>query len=178
MKHFTIEQKFFFSESLRILFSFCIFFVFTIPLFYKIILLIISDTFDCGFSKLFFKEWIDPNTEVYQISDKVCDTIGYTFLLIYLWTSMFLCKKYNSILTVMYFYRLIGTLLYIIFQERQYLLYFPNFFLESSLIFTGLKQFSISKKYLPIFFALMIFWKLLQEYYLHIFKKSHPNAIL
>ena len=178
MSKLSVEQKFFLSESIRVLFAFCIFYLCLFPLFYKIILLIISDSFDCGLSKLFFPEWIDPNTEIYQISDKITDTVCYTFLLIYLWQSRYLSEKSNIFLTVLYLYRFIGTTLYIVLQNRQCLLYFPNFFLESSLILTGMKQFSISKVYLPFLFAFMIFWKFAQEYYLHVYKENHPKAIL
>lgn len=178
MSKLSVEQKFFLSEWIRVLFTLCVFYICLFPLFYKILLLVISDSFDCGFSKLIFGDWIDPNTEMYQISDKITDTVCYTFLLIFLWQSHYLSEKSNIFLTILYLFRFIGTMLYIVLQNRQYLLYFPNFFLESSLIFTGMKQFSIPNIYLPFLFVLMIFWKFIQEYYLHVYKENHPNAIL
>ena len=49
----TIEQQFFISEGLRIFLSIFILLVLCMPVFYKILLVMITDSIDCGISKFF-----------------------------------------------------------------------------------------------------------------------------
>lgn len=171
------KDNLFISQGFRILVSVIILFLIHIPLFYKIILIIISDSLDCGIPKLLFDDWINPNTNLYQISDKVTDLCTYFILLFYLFHIQYLNKKENTILSVLLFYRCIGEILFFTTQERNYLLFFPNFFLETSLILTGKKYFQISDKYTPFLIIGMVLLKLTQEYYLHIYKKNKYNEI-
>lgn len=169
----STEQDFFISEGLRIFLTIFILFVLCMPVFYKVVLIMITDSIDCGISKFFFQEWVDPNTDLYQISDKITDIITYIILLIYIIRIKYLEEKKNNFLIFLLSFRLIGEILYFSTQERYFLLFFPNFFLETLLVLVGVKHFEIDEYYLP-FFAICIFlWKLLQEYYLHVYKENH-----
>ena len=101
------------------------------------------------------------------------DVITYLILLAYIIHIRYLDDKKNNFLILLLSYRLIGEILYFATKERYFLLFFPNFFLETLLVLVGVKHFKVDEYYLP-FFAICIFlWKLLQEYYLHVYKQNH-----
>ena len=52
----TIEQQFFISEGLRVFLSIFILLVLCMPVFYKVLLVMITDSIDCGISKFFFDD--------------------------------------------------------------------------------------------------------------------------
>ena len=167
----TPIQNLFLSQGFRVFFTIFVLFLIHIPLFFKVILIIISDFFDNSIPlRKMFPEWIDPNTEIYQISDKITDLVTYYILFIYLFRYRYLERKENLILFLLLFYRSIGEIVFFITKERKTLVFFPNFFLEISLLFIAMKYFNLSKKYLPFFIILIILWKIAQEYYLHIYK--------
>lgn len=166
----TTEQNFFISEGLRVFATLFILLLLHIPFFYKVILVMITDSLDCGISKIFFNDWIDPNTNLYQISDKITDLVTYFILFGYTINSKYLEKKKNIFLSFLLFYRFIGEICFFSTQKRLFLVLFPNFFLETLFVFVGMKHFDIAETYLPIFACCIIFWKLVQEYYLHIYK--------
>lgn len=167
----TPKENLFISQGFRILSTLFILFLLHIPLFYKIILVMLSDSLDCGIPKLFFSDWVNPNTNLYQISDKITDMVTYFILLFYFFRVKYLEKKENILLSILLFYRLIGEIIFFITQDRYYLLIFPNFFLETSLVLTGRKYFELPESYNPLLVVGIILWKLCQEYYLHIYKE-------
>lgn len=166
----TLKENLFLSQGLRIFSTLFILCLLHIPVFFKVILVMITDSLDCGIPKLIFHDWADPNTNLYQISDKITDMLTYFILLLYFFQVKYLERKENIILSVLLFYRCIGEIIFFMTQDRYYLLIFPNFFLETSLILTGKKYFQIPDAYNPIFFLGIILWKIIQEYYLHIYK--------
>jgi hypothetical protein len=166
----TSKQNLFISEGLRLFATIFILFILHIPLFYKILLIILTDSFDCGLPNLFFQDWIDCNTNLYQFLDKTVDLISYIILFSHVVYIKHLEKDKNLILGFLLFYRTIGEICFFVFENRLFLLFFPNFFLETLLIFVGMKYFKISNVYLPCFMFLMILWKFFQEYYIHIHK--------
>lgn len=167
----TPIQNLFLSQGFRVFFTLFVLFFLHIPLFFKLILIIISEFFDnCFPLRRSFPDWIDPNTEIYQISDKITDLVTYYILFIYLVGIQYLERKENLILFLLLFYRSIGEIIFFITKDRKFLIFFPNFFLEICFLFIGMKYFRLSKKYLPFFIILIILWKLIQEYYLHIYK--------
>lgn len=173
MLFITIKEQFFISEGLRIFLTLFILLVLCMPVFYKVLLVMITDSIDCGISKFLFHDWVDPNTDLYQMSDKITDIITYIILLFYVIYIKYLDEKKNNFLGFLLCYRLIGEILYFSTRDRYFLLFFPNFFLETLLVLVGVKHFKIDEYYLP-FFAICIFlWKLLQEYYLHVYKENH-----
>lgn len=167
----TPIENLFISQGFRVFFTLFVLLLIHIPLFFKVVIITISDFFDNSIPlRRVFPDWIDPNTEIYQISDKITDLITYFILLFYLFQIKYLERKKNLILFVFLFYRLIGEIIFFVTKERKVLVFFPNFFLEFSLLFIGMKYFNISKKFLPFLTILVIIWKILQEYYLHIYK--------
>ena len=167
----TPIQNLFISHGFRVFFTLFVLFLIHIPLFFKVILIMISDFFDnCIPLRRIFPDWINPNTEMYQISDKITDLVTYYILFLYLFRSQYLERKENLILFILLLYRSIGEIIFFITKERKFLIFFPNFFLEVSFMFIGMKYVNLSKKYLPFFIILIIIWKLVQEYYLHIYK--------
>ena len=142
-----------------------------IPIFIKIPLIILTDSIDCGIPHFLFDEWIDCNTDIYQTSDKITDMICYTLLLVYILHSGGLSSKYNYLLILLFIYRLIGTYLFLIKKDTTYLFYFPNFFLEICFGLVLINNFLILKNYKEIILIVIVIYKLILEYYLHIYKK-------
>lgn len=123
----TIVRNLFLTEIIRILFVTVLLFWVKIPLFYKIFLVILSDSIDCRIAKWFVNEWADPNGNLYQLSDKVTDTITNGIMLFYVISNDYLENYQNNILTFLYLYRLIGFFFFLIFLDRNLLFYFPCF---------------------------------------------------
>lgn len=180
-RDFTMDKKeyrLFISQIIRILLTIFILLIKDIPLFAKIILIMLFDSIDCGISKYLYEDWISCDTEIYQKSDKIIDIICYLLLAISISYEKAYMKKYVYIIFGLFFYRFIGTILYIITNIREYLFYFPNFFLEYTLLTSLAIYFPKVCKYMWLIIPFMIVIKLLQEYYLHIYKVSTYNCSL
>ena len=158
------KQLLYYAELVRIILTIVILSL-PIPLFVKIILIMISDLIDCAKIYHSYFDWIDCKSEIYQRLDKITDSICYTILLFYILNYGGLSVNYNYILIGLVIYRLIGTYLFIKKNNRKYLFYFPNFFIEMSLLFSIITHFDISYKYSLI--PLVIIFKLFQEYIMH-----------
>ena len=79
-------------------------------LYVKIILIILTDTFDCSrVHRLLFQDWINCNTDTYQRSDKITDTICYVLLFLYLVRYAGLSCQSNYVLMFLLAYRIVGT---------------------------------------------------------------------
>lgn len=174
----TISRNLLLSEIFRIVFVLLVLYGTKIPVFYKIVLVILSDSFDCRVPKWIFHDWVDPNSNLYQVSDKITDTISYGIQLYYIVSIDYLSKIQQNIVLFLYTFRLIGVFFFLLFLERIILIYFPNFFLEVLFVFVMVKHFEIPEKYIPYLLFLVGVWKFLQEYYLHIYKEEHPNSFL
>ena len=169
------EKKLFLSQFIRIITTIIIIYFLDIPIFMKILLIMLIDRIDCGVLALRFllksEKWIDCDTIIYQKSDKIIDIICYTLLLFYIIDNGSLSVNYNYLIILLFIFRLIGLYLFIIKNNRNYLFYFPNFFLEISLILLIIDYFSIFKKYKLIIILLIFVYKIIFEYYLHYNKK-------
>lgn len=173
-----ITRKLIIAEIIRVLFVCVVLFGTKIPLFYKIILIMVSDSFDSRVPKWIFDEWVDSNGSLYQISDKITDTISYGILLYHVISTRYLEEYQNQILSFLYFLRLIGITLFLFYKMEILLFYFPNFFLEFLLVFVLVKYFELCRECTPYLICLAVIWKISQEYYLHVYKKDHPNSLL
>ena len=82
------EKKLFLSQFIRIIITIIIIYFLNIPIFMKILLIMLSDRIDCGVLALRFllksEKWVDCDTSIYQKSDKMIDIICYTLLLFYI----------------------------------------------------------------------------------------------
>lgn len=171
------KQKLLASEMIRIIATVLILYKLNIPIYMKILLIILADLIDCDFPRLLFgiNNWIDCKEIYYQIVDKITDTICYTLLLIYILNNGGLSSNYNNLLIILFLYRFIGTYLFIIKNERKFLFYFPNFFLEICLGLFIINDFPRLTKYKGYIVICIIIYKIIQEYYLHIYKVKVEN---
>ena len=165
------EKKLFLSQFIRIIITIIIIYFLNIPIFMKILLIMLIDTIDCPKYVLKSEKWVNCDTSIYQKSDKIIDIICYTLLLFYIIDNGSLSVNYNYLIILLFIFRLVGLYLFIIKNNRNYLFYFPNFFLEISLILLIIDYFSIFKKYKLIIILLIIAYKIIFEYYLHYNKK-------
>jgi hypothetical protein len=142
------------------------------PLF-GMVLAIVVDTFDLETIRIIGKS-MDPSytiNEFYQLYDKVFDIYFHTlaFYTSLGWTE--LLAKRTSI--VLYFYRLIGVIIFEITQIRAMLFYFNSLFDFFFLFYVYMKHkdpnYEIkTKKRLCIILLTLLVPKLIQEYTLHI----------
>lgn len=166
------KEKLYLSHFIRIITTIIILYFLNIPIFMKILLIMLSDFIDCGIPKFLFgaKNWILCNQSIYQVSDKITDTICYTLLLFYILKNGGMSSNYNYLIILLFIYRLIGVYLFLINNNRKYLFIFPNFFLEISLGLMIINYFQMLKKFKVIIFLIIVIYKIIQEYYLHIFR--------
>ena len=171
--------KLFLSICIRIILTIIILYTLNIPIFCKILLIILIDVIDCNIPCFLFgpENWIDCNANIYQMSDKITDTICYILLLFYILKNGNMTTNYNNLIILLFIYRLIGTFLFLIKKNRKYLFYFPNFFLEICLGLMIIKYYPILEKFRKIIIIIIIIYKIITEYYLHIYKVEKAKSI-
>ena len=156
------------AEIIRIILTIFVLYYLPIPLFYKIILVMLFEGFDYTIPKKLLKiDWIDSSNINYHIYDKIGDKICYSILLLYIIQNKILPKSYSNILIYLLIFRIIGTVLFILKKNRDYLFYFPNFFLEITLAFSGLKHFVLNNSITNLIIPIIITLKIIQEYFMH-----------
>jgi len=129
----------------------------------------IIDWIDCGALKL-LKLYQNNNfcqTEFYQKGDKITDLVSYTFLLMYINQNKLLEKTNLALINFLFVYRLIGVISYLNTNNRNMLYYFPNYFLEISMILLFIQYKNIDCKHGVMLVILVIIFKLIQEECLH-----------
>ena len=173
----NIKQKLVISQLIRIMSTIIVLFFFKIPLYLKIILILYFDYFDCPriLIDYFNIKWISCRDIHYQKSDKITDTICYLILLLYNIQKKALSDINIQFITLLFIYRLFGVILFLIKNNRKYLFYFPNFFLEITLVLSLFNRFSLFKittQYLIIILIMVL--KIFQEYLFHFtIRKNH-----
>ena len=161
------REKLYLAESVRILVTILILYGTNYSPFYKIVLIMIADLLDRDVPNLFFPDWINGSSNTYQRTDKIADSICYTILLFYILSTDCLSKKWNVVLFGLFLFRSLGVSLFLKNNDRKYLFYFPNFYLELSLLLFAIKEFKGLKKYDTFLIILMIFYKIITEYFHH-----------
>lgn len=167
------NKQLLFSQLIRITITIIILFFLKIPFFLKILLIMFTDTFDCAVPHFLFREWSNCKKEFYQYSDKLTDIICYSILLFYTLKNSEISIPYKKLIMFLFIYRLIGTALFFINNNRKFLFYFPNFYLEITLGLALINYFPILNKFKSIIIALIIIYKLFQEYFLHVDRKIY-----
>ena len=156
------------AEIIRIILTIFVLYYLPIPLFYKIILIILLEEFDYTIPKKLLKiDWFDSSNINYHIYDKIGDKICYSILLLYIIQNKIFSKSYNNILICLLIFRIIGTILFILKKNRHYLFYFPNFFLEITLAFSGLKHFALNNSVRNLMIPIIVPLKIIHEYFMH-----------
>ena len=171
------KEKLYLSQFIRIITTILILYFLNIPIFMKILLIMLTDLIDCEISRFLFgaKNWILCNQSIYQVSDKITDTICYTLLLFYILKNAGMSSNYNYLIILLFIYRLIGVYLFLIKNNIKYLFYFPNFFLEISLGLMIINYFPMLKKFKVIIFLIIVIYKIILEYNIHILKSIFIN---
>ena len=165
----------------RLILAYIFLFKSNISLYLKILFIIFIDTFDCGLPNCLGqqknKTYIDCFSNEYQIGDKIVDTFSYIMLLYFIINYSKFKKNNINLLIFLLFLRIIGVVLYLIKNNRKFLFYFPNFFLEISLGFSLINKFEILNKNKNLVFMFILFYKLTQEYLIHVYKINFKNNI-
>lgn len=168
----NIERNLYISQFIRVISTFVILYALDIPLYCKILLIMVSDSLDCKIPKILFGQTSCRNMK-YQLSDKITDTICYSILLYYTINHGGLSKNENCMLFILFIYRVIGTIIFIIKRDRKYLFYFPNFFLEITLGLMVIKHHTNLKKCKKEIMIIIILYKIAQEYIMHYSSKEY-----
>jgi len=148
-----------------------------LPFTIKIGIVMLLDRLDCmpylwpNKGPLFVDDREICKTEYYQKSDKITDKLCYAFLWLYFVFYTDSPKELKIYITIWFFIRLIGTVLYITTGNRRVLIAFPNVFLESLLAIAILQDLGYTyakhkKMYINILVAVFIY-KMAQEYVMH-----------
>ena len=167
------KEEIYLYAYIRLIITIIILYCLNIPIFMKILLIILADCIDyIPLNKLLHKSKSirAKNESTYQVIDKINDTICYTLLLFYILKNGGMSSNYNYLIILLFIYRLIGVYLFLINNNRKYLFYFPNFFLEISLGIMIINYFQMLKKFKVIIFLIIVIYKIIQEYYVHIFR--------
>ena len=161
------------SSLIRIISTVVILYFVNIPLFYKILIIIAIDRIDCmptyypHRGPLFSRNKTICKTILYQKIDKITDIICYFFILIYL--ANYKIFNIYSLLIMLFFFmlRLVGVILFFNSDNRNYLLYFPDFFIVFCMCLITVSYFKISQKYtIPILIVIFLL-KIYQEKIMH-----------
>jgi len=161
------KEKLYIAESIRILVTIIILYCLKIPLVYKIALIMVADLLDRDIPNIFFDNWIEGSSNTYQRTDKITDTLSYGILLFYILSNGLLSNIWNGVLILLYIFRTFGVSLFFKNNNRNYLFYFPNFFLEFALGLFAIKEFKWLRKHKYSFLISIFFFKIFCEYIHH-----------
>ena len=161
---------------LRIILSIIVLYYFKFNIFFKLFLIIFLDYIDNGC--LLFENLNKCVIDFYQKYDKITDIICYGIILFYIIQYKCLSNNYINLIIFLFFFRLLGTIIYLLKDDRSYLFLFPNFFLEILLFLLVMKNFTILKKNKFIIIIIIIIVKFLQEYIMHYTKCQNIPCLL
>ena len=119
---------------IRIILTFLVVFYLKISPAMKIVLVMLLDGLDCVEKKMYNHVNFCPHTKEYQIIDKIVDTICYSMLLYYVVKNKLLHHTELYLLIGLFIYRLVGIVTFLSTLNRNFLVYFPNFFIETALL--------------------------------------------
>lgn len=158
------------SQLIRIVATYIILYATNFSLLHKVILIILTDFFDCDIPRFLFKKWINCKSYIYQRSDKITDIISYLMLMIYIYNHAELTPLWKNIILGLFVFRVIGVFLFLTTNNRRFLFYFPNFFLEIVVGLALMEKFKSLQKYQTPLMIGIVCYKILQEYYMHVIK--------
>jgi hypothetical protein len=114
----------------------------------------------------------------YQLMDKLMDNWWYLWALLY---SYFALNNFFVFLSILFIYRLVGLGIFLYRKNRSVFMFFPNFFENAFFLFLltnlfGWRQLVSGNN---LFYSLIVVFilKLLQEYWLHILRKSFVENV-
>ena len=164
------------SSILRIFVTFIILFTLNIPVFLKIVSIIFADSIDCWLPRFFLQDWNICKGIMYQRYDKINDMISYSILLFYILNNYRknagLSDIEKKLLIGLFLYRFIGTLFFLGTNNRKFLFYFPNFFLEIALALFTVQYFPDLQPYKKKILTATVITKVIIEYFMHFRSKN------
>jgi hypothetical protein len=114
----------------------------------------------------------------YQILDKIMDNWWYLWVLIY---SYFQLSNFFVFLFVLFVYRTVGFGLFLYRKNRKVFMFFPNFFENAFFLFFFVNYFGWHQLIsgINLYYSLIVVFllKLLDEYWLHVLKKSFVEDV-
>jgi len=136
----------------------------------------ILDFLDCDIVRSLYKNKDFCNTESYQIQDKIVDSMCYALILLYIVMDG---EKFTTLeiqfIVFLFLYRMVGVVLFVLYTNRSYLFYFPNFFLEITLALTIIHKYQSFVNYKIIIICAVMFYKVLTEYIQHYNKSIYKK---
>ena len=173
------------SSILRICVTFIILFTLNIPVFLKIVSIIFADSIDCWLPRFFLQDWNICKRIMYQRYDKINDMISYSMLLFFILNHLNgekvdddktkntgLSDIEKKLLIGLFLYRFIGTLFFLGTNNRKFLFYFPNFFLEIALALFTVRYFPYLQPYKKKILTATVITKVIIEYIMHFNTKN------
>jgi hypothetical protein len=125
----TDEKTLFISSIIKICITYYQLFYTNFSPFYKALLFYPIDLIDCDIGiTLKYLNYNFCETKLYQKVDKLTDTIGYMMLSYYINKNKLLEKSELMMINLLLLYRIMGVGLFFAKNNRNYLVYFPNFF--------------------------------------------------
>lgn len=162
-----IDTRMKFISLIRVITTVITLYYTNLNIMFKMCLVYIFDMIDCKYTG---KYDTYVHTKNYQYFDKITDMVCYGFMLHYVRTNSLLPRNEMNMISIFYFYRLVGVIAYLKSNKREYLFLFPNYFLEITLFFLWSKDRVLPQKEKIIYF--IIFAKIIQEYNMHYKYKS------
>ena len=163
----TITKQLITNQIVRVILNLFVLFGTSIPLFMKILFIMVTDFLDI----LIPYPLPDNVFDEYEEYDKIGDMTIYTALWIYYLKyvqSPIVLKIY---ITLLFIYRWMGYLIYLENKDRKIFVFFPNAFLESLFIISFLEYLGYPYPKYFYFYVVLLFlvivFKIVQEMYIH-----------
>ena len=154
----------------RIVLTIIILYVIKAPPYVKVILIIMTDFIDCSMIHHILNIYKNKQfckIQVYQMTDKITDILSYILMFNYIYQNNLLNSTELYFIFGLLLFRILGTGLYLKTQNEKLLLYFPNFYLEITLLLLFIKKFNRFQQYKSELLICVSLIKIYQEYYLH-----------
>jgi hypothetical protein len=155
----------------RIILTFFSVYYFPIPLYIKILILVILDFYD---GIIFCRDncLAGTNSHLYGHLDKIFDIISYSFLMHYIYTKTDITEREKKIILDLYLFRMLGFFMYFTTSNRDWFFYFPDFYIDISLLVALVQSYPSLGDYQDIIAVILIIKKMYQEMKFHFGKKD------
>jgi len=165
------QKKVVINQIVRVILDSLIIYGINVPLFIKILFLYLTDFLDIILPFYIDMDSFENGFDEYQKIDKVGDIYVYTILWIYFVRFVDSPIPLKIYITLLFFWRWIGLLIYLEKNDRKIFCIFPNVFLESLLAisflqFIGYSYMKNFKLYVVVL-SLVLILKIIQEIYIH-----------
>jgi len=169
-----------YSSIIRFFLSLAILFLLPIPIFVRLLIISFLDVIDCSGKKKkngestfnsILGKYNDPKfclRNTYQTIDKINDQFISFFILLFILKFTSINNNWKLFIIFLFIYRLIGLFLFFATKNTKLLIFFPNFFLEFTILYFFIDYFPILKPYQLYFYFILFILKCFQEYEIHV----------